>query len=51
MNDDKKTFIEKWSDFWFWFDPFDFFMICLGVSMLIVSVSGSFAILRMEGLI
>ena len=49
---DHKTFIEKWKDFWlFWYEPYDFFITCLGVSMLIVSVSGSIATLRWVGLI
>lgn len=49
---DNKTFIEKWKDFWlFWFDPLDFLMTSLGVGILILSVSGSIAILRLVGLI
>lgn len=51
MND-HKTFLEKWKDFWlFWFDPMDFLLSSIAVSILMASVSGSLALLRLVGLI
>lgn len=52
MKQKNKTFLEKWKDFWlFWFDPLDFLEFALGCGILIFSVSGSLAILRLVELI
>lgn len=50
MND-HKTFLEKWKDLWFWFDVTEVVYLSIAAGILMFSVSGSLAILRLVGLI
>ena len=50
MND-HKTFLEKWKDFWFWFEPIDVVALSMAAGILMFSVSGSLVLLRLVGLI
>lgn len=47
----EKTFMEKWRDFWFWFDGVEFLLICVSISTLMLSVTGSLVLLRSAGLV
>lgn len=50
MNDNR-TSLEKWRDFWYWFDAIKIVELSIAAGILMFSVSGSLALLRLVGLI
>lgn len=50
MNDNR-TSLEKWRDFWYWFDAIKIVELSIAAGVLMFSVSGSLALLRLGGLI
>lgn len=48
---DHKTLLEKWKDFWFWFDATEVIYLSIAAGILMLSVSSSLSILRLVGLI
>lgn len=50
MND-HKTFLKKWEYFWVWFDAITIVELSIAAGILMFSVSGCLAMLRLVGLI
>lgn len=48
---ESKSFLERWKDFWFWFDGFEMFLVFTGLGILNMSIVGGLALLRGVGLI